>query len=1394
MAVSEEESSSSSASASTCRSRSAAMNGGCYLAKTVLRGSVVLQVVYGHIRFSSSKDAVFGKETSLELVVIDDSGIVQSICEQPVFGTIKDLAILPWSDQFRSRNSQVHGKDILVVLSDSGKLSFLAFCNEMHRFFSLSHVQLSCHGNSMNQIGRMLAIDSNGCFIAASAYKDRLALLSVSTSGGNDIIEKKICCPPDNQQNIRNANGVTDFCGTIWSMCFISKDLHQSSKEHNPVLAVLLNRERSYRSELMLVEWEVKEDLLHVIYQNAEPAPFAHHIVEVPYSYGLVVLFRDGDVILMDCRDACNPDLLYRISLNFSPSVEEQNFVEPTIRISDIIDEEGMYNVAASALLELSDINKSDPMNIDDESIIKSGSNYVSSWSWDSANKNNPRIIFCADTGQVFMIEIFSDCDGIKMNLSDCLYQGIPTKVLLWMETDFIAAIVEMGDGMVLKLEDGRLVYTSPIQNIAPILDMSVVDYHNEKQDQMFACCGMAPEGSLRIIRSGISVEKLLKTAPIYQGITGTWTVKMKVTDIYHSFLVLSFVEETRVLSVGVSFSDVTDAVGFQPDVCTLACGLIADGLVVQIHEHAVRLCVPIASANPEGVTEASSPGTWSPNDTTISMGAVGHNVIVVATSNPCFLYVLGFKSLSASKYEVYQLQQVRLQDELSCISIPQKQIEVKPFVSQMSNANNAPIVSLQAEFDFSNTFIIGTHKPSVEVLSFSFDKGLQVVAVGSILLTNTLGTTVTDCIPQDVRLILVDRPYVLSGLRNGMLLRFEWASTSNVSAVQSSCVQNFTCSQLPSTNTAPHTTSVNYRAMPTSASTLLDKTRDTIFVHLQLIAYRRIGINPASLVPLSDSLDTDVIALSDRPWLLQTARHSISFTSISVQPSTHATPVCSSECPKGVLFVADNSLNLVEMVSTKRLNVQKFHVDGTPRKVLYHSESKLLVILRTDLNDDSSSDVCCIDPLSGQVLSSFKFDSGETGKCMELVKSGNDQVLVVGTSRSSGPAIMPSGEAESARGRLIVLCIEHTHTSDSGSVAFSSRAGSSSRRTSPFCEIGGYASEQLSGSSLCSSPDDNSCDGIRFIESEPWHLRLTHSNAWPGMVLAICPYLDHNFLASAGNSFYVCKFSSDTSHRVKRLASAKTRFMIMTLSSHSTRIAVGDCRDGILFYSFREDTGKLEQLYCDPFQRLVADCILMDTGTAAVSDRKGGIAILSCSDHSVDNSSPECNLAVFSSFYIGEVAMRIRKGPFSYKLPADDILRGCQDAEDVGNMSHSSIIATTLLGSIVTFIPLSRAEYEVLEALEKRLVIHPLTAPILGNDHSEFRSRESSQRGGMRVLDGDMLGQFLDLTSMQQEAVLALPLGSHNTIITLTSKPPPAPIIAAQAVRLLERVHYALS
>ncbi|KAI5401196.1 hypothetical protein KIW84_065881 [Lathyrus oleraceus] len=66
--------------------------------------------------FYQVSDVVFGKETSIELVVIDEDGNVQTVCDQPIFGIIKDLAVLPWNEKFRARRPQTQDKDLLVAL------------------------------------------------------------------------------------------------------------------------------------------------------------------------------------------------------------------------------------------------------------------------------------------------------------------------------------------------------------------------------------------------------------------------------------------------------------------------------------------------------------------------------------------------------------------------------------------------------------------------------------------------------------------------------------------------------------------------------------------------------------------------------------------------------------------------------------------------------------------------------------------------------------------------------------------------------------------------------------------------------------------------------------------------------------------------------------------------------------------------------------------------------------------------------------------------------------------------------------------------------------------------------------------------------------------------------
>ncbi|KAG6526826.1 hypothetical protein ZIOFF_016827 [Zingiber officinale] len=1401
----------SPALASHSSSDSNSRRGVHYLAKCVLRGSAVLHAVQGHFRSPYSKDIVFGKVlASVSLAVITNE--LLSMVFAPIsvlfsFGSYYFVRVLEKVTACVTKMGRTgQGKDILLVLSDSGKLSLLTFCSEMHRFFAMTHIELSKPGNTRHQLGRMLAVDPGGCFVAVSAYEDQFAVINLAISSERNVVYEKIYYPPESKIDASNGRDTLGSIvrGTIWSMCFISHGTYQT-KGYNPLMAIIMNRKGSLMNDLLLFGCDPYSRIIQIISRYFESGPLALDISAIPHLPGFAILFRIGEMLLMDLTDPQNVCCYHKISFDVPLLVEDKGYFDESCKILDV-DDEGMFNVAACALLELKDsaadmYKNDDPMSIDSSNgKFSSTTKLVCSWTWEPATSLDSKLLLCLDTGELFKVEISSGAGGVQINLSDCLYKGMACKALLWTSCGLIAGLVEMGDGFVLKLEHDRLSYKSSIQNIAPILDISLANYYDENQDQMFACCGMNPGGSLRTVRSGISVEKLLRTAPIYPGVTGMWTLRMKQSDSYHSFLVLSFVEETRILSVGLSFSDVSEAVGFQPDVCTLACGLFADRMLVQIHRCGVKLCLPSSSAHPEGIP-LSQPffSCWSPNNMTISVGAVGQNLVIVATSNPCFLYILGVRSISAFNFEIYEIQHVRLQYEVSCISIPLRNANSKHLASEVTPNVKDHEASHIDKCDINTAFVIGTHKPSVELLSYGHQDVFRVIAVGAIEVSNALGSPISGCIPEDVRLVSVDHPYVLAGLRNGMLLRFEWSAQtdpSRHSGFTRSCFNDF-----GSLSSSVDTLNSYYSAM--------EDTKAPAPIFLQLIAIRRIGITPAVLVPMKESLDADIIVLSDRPWLLYTARHSLAYTSISFQPATHVSPVSSVDCPKGVLFVAENSLHLVEMIHCKRLNVQKFSIHGTPRKLLYHNESKTLLVLRTGLKGGPcSSDICRVDPLSGTLLSKFQCEPGETAKCMQIVKVGNEQVLAVGTSQSSGRIIMPSGEAESfsvglsmfvcalplaffTEMTVLVLALGSCKVNvgevdecclfglgkkfsdyklelrrNSLLVAIIYRFRKYSGRVH-LCDetvkIIGHAGEELSLNSQCSSQGDICCDGIHLDETGAGQLRLVSQALASGAVLSVCSYLDQFILASAGNTLNVFGFANENPQRLRKFATGRTRFAITCLKTFYNRIAVGDCRDGILFYSYHADVKKLELLYSDPAQRLVADCALMNRDTAIVSDRKGNISVLSCPNTLEANEYPEKNLVLNCSFYMGETVMSIVKAPVPCKLPVDNFPNKSIGVEIVQKSSYDSIVASTLLGSVFILIPITSEEYALLDAVQDRLAVHSLTSPVLGNNHREYRGR-GFPSGVPSILDGDMLMQFLELTSMQQESVLASSGGGSNS------------------------------
>lgn len=94
--------------------------------------------------------------------------------------------------------------------------------------------------------------------------------------------------------------------------------------------------------------------------------------------------------------------------------------------------------------------------------------------------------------------------------------------------------------------------------------------------------------GSLRIIRNGIGIQE--QASIDLPGIKGMWALTLQAGAAHHDTLVLSFVGQTRVLTLNGEEVEETEIKGFAADRQTFFTGNVCHGQLVQVTDSGVRL------------------------------------------------------------------------------------------------------------------------------------------------------------------------------------------------------------------------------------------------------------------------------------------------------------------------------------------------------------------------------------------------------------------------------------------------------------------------------------------------------------------------------------------------------------------------------------------------------------------------------------------------------------------------------------------------------------------------------------------------------------------------------------------------------------------------------------
>ncbi|KAK6154837.1 hypothetical protein DH2020_009085 [Rehmannia glutinosa] len=166
---------------------------------------------------------------------------------------------------------------------------------------------------------------------------------------------------------------------------------------------------------------------------------------------------------------------------------------------------------------------------------------------------------------------------------------------------------------------------------------------------------GAYKDGSLRIVRNGIGINE--QASVELQGIKGMWSLRSATDDPYDTFLVVSFISETRILAMNLEDElEETEIEGFCSDVETLFCHDAVYDQLVQVTSNSVRL---VSSTSRELRDEWFAPSGYS-----INVATANATQVLLSTGGGHLVY------LEIGDGVLTEVKSTQLEYDISCLDI----------------------------------------------------------------------------------------------------------------------------------------------------------------------------------------------------------------------------------------------------------------------------------------------------------------------------------------------------------------------------------------------------------------------------------------------------------------------------------------------------------------------------------------------------------------------------------------------------------------------------------------------------------------------------------------------------------------------------------------------------
>ncbi|KAJ3101047.1 Splicing factor 3B subunit 3 [Phlyctochytrium planicorne] len=585
--------------------------------------TAINNVVLGNFSGTKTQEIIIARNSVLELLKVDaGTGKIQTILSHEIFGVLRSLST------FRLTGAS---KDYIVVGSDSGRTVILEY-NAAKNVFNRVHMETYGKSGCRRIVpGQYLASDPRGRAVMIGAVEKQKLVYILNRNSTSDLT---ISSPLEAHKSHNICYHIVGVDVGYENPIFAAIELDYSDADQDPSGEALQNLEK------MLIYYELDLGLNHVTRKWSEPISMrSNMLIAVPGG-------TDGPSGVLVCSENFITWMHQEHPAIKVPIPRRMDPLQPTIKV----DGETRFDTSRGIIIVASVVHRLKKgffilVQTEDGDIFKVTMDYEVGPEGASGGVQNLKIKYFdtipVSSGMVLMksglLFVASEFGNHFLYRVDSLGDDDEDQY------EFESSQIQDVDDTILPFQPRglrNLTVVDEMDSLCPILDAKVLNLTDDDTPQIFTICGRGARSSFRILRHGLEASEIA-VSELPGNPNAIWTVKANANDEFDTYIVVSFVNATLVLSIGETVEECIDT-GFLDQTPTLMVGQLGEDALVQVYPHGIRHI-----RSDRRVSEWKAPGSKA-----IVRAACNQRQVIVALSSYELVY---FELDSSGQLNEYQ-------------------------------------------------------------------------------------------------------------------------------------------------------------------------------------------------------------------------------------------------------------------------------------------------------------------------------------------------------------------------------------------------------------------------------------------------------------------------------------------------------------------------------------------------------------------------------------------------------------------------------------------------------------------------------------------------------------------------------------------------------------------